>query len=170
MKLNIKEIAVFGMLGAMMYASKMAMELLPNIHLLGVFTVAITVVYRQKALYPIYIYVLLNGLFAGFNTWWVPYLYIWTLLWGATMLLPRSLPKKARPLIYMSLCALHGFLFGTLYAPAQALFFGLSFDATIAWIIAGLPYDAIHGVSNFVCGILICPIISVLKKAEKYIY
>ncbi len=170
MKLNIKEIAVFGMLGAMMFASKMLMEFLPNIHLLGVFTIATTVVYRQKALYPIYIYVLLNGLIAGFNVWWLPYLYIWTILWGATMLLPKSLPKKAKPFIYMGLCGLHGFLYGILYAPAQALFFGLSFDATIAWIVAGLPFDAIHGISNIVSGVLICPIIAVLKKAEKYIY
>lgn len=170
MKLNIKEIAVFGMLGAMMFASKMLMEFLPNIHLLGVFTIATTVVYRQKALYPIYIYVLLNGLIAGFNVWWVPYLYIWTILWGATMLLPKSLPQKAKPFIYMGLCGLHGFLYGILYAPAQALFFGLSFDAAIAWIVAGFPFDAIHGVSNIICGVLICPIIAVLKKAEKYIY
>ena len=63
MKLTIKEIAVFGMLGAVMYLSKMLMELLPNIHLLGVFTIAFTLVYRKKALYPIYIYVILNGIF-----------------------------------------------------------------------------------------------------------
>ncbi len=170
MKLNIKEIAVFGMLGAMMFASKMLMEVLPNIHLLGVFTIAITVVYRQKALYPIYIYVLLNGLIAGFNVWWIPYLYIWTILWGATMLLPKNMPKKAKPFIYSGLCGLHGFLFGILYAPAQAIFFGLSFEATIAWIISGFPFDLIHGVSNIVCGVLICPIIAVLKKAEKFIY
>lgn len=170
MKLNIKEIAIFGMLGAMMFASKMLMEFLPNIHLLGVFTIATTVVYRQKALYPIYIYVLLNGLIAGFNVWWVPYLYIWTILWSATMLLPKNMPQKAKPFIYMGLCGLHGFLYGTLYAPAQALFFGLSFDATIAWIVSGLPFDAIHGISNIVCGVLICPIIAVLRKAEKYIY
>ena len=53
MKLKIKEIAVFGMLGALMYASKLAMEILPNIHLLGTFIVSITVVYRKKALYPV---------------------------------------------------------------------------------------------------------------------
>lgn len=170
MKLNIKEIAVFGMLGAMMFASKMLMEFLPNIHLLGVFTIAITVVYRQKALYPIYIYVLLNGLIAGFNVWWVPYLYIWTILWGAAMLLPKNLPQKAKPFIYCGLCGLHGFLYGILYAPAQAIFFGLSFDATITWIVSGFPFDLIHGVSNIICGILICPIIAVLRKAEKYIY
>lgn len=170
MKLNIKEIAVFGMLGAMMFASKMLMEVLPNIHLLGVFTIATTVVYRQKALYPIYIYVILNGLFSGFNVWWVPYMYIWTILWGATMLLPKNMPKKAKPFIYMGLCSLHGFLFGMLYAPAQAIFFGLSFKATVAWVISGLPFDLIHGVSNLICGVLICPIIAVLKKSERYIY
>lgn len=170
MKLNIKEIAVFGMLGAMMFASKVMMEFLPNVHLLGVFTVATTVVYRKKALYPIYTYVMLNGFYAGFNIWWLPYLYLWTLLWGGVMLLPKELPKKAKPFIYMGICSLHGFLFGTLYAPAQALFFGLSFKATLAWIAAGIPFDIVHGISNFVCGILICPIISVLRKADKYIY
>lgn len=170
MKLNIKEIAVFGMLGAMMFASKMLMEVLPNIHLLGVFTIATTVVYRQKALYPIYIYVILNGLIAGFNVWWVPYLYIWTILWGATMLLPKNMPKKAKPFIYSGLCGLHGFLYGILYAPAQALFFGLSFEAAVAWVVAGFPFDLIHGISNILCGLLICPIIAILKKAEKYIY
>ena len=169
MKLNIRETAVFALLGALMYASKVIMEILPNVHLLGVFVVAITVAYRKKALYPIYIYVFLNGLFSGFSLWWIPYLYIWTLLWGAVMLLPKNIPTKARPIIYMSVCALHGFLFGTLYAPAQAIMFGLDFKATIAWIAAGLPWDFVHGVSNFFCGILICPIISVLKNSEKYI-
>lgn len=167
MKLTIREIAVFGMLGSIMYASKFVMELLPNVHLLGVFVIAFTVVYRKKALYPIYTYVILNGIFCGFAAWWIPYLYLWTLLWGAVMLLPQKMPKAARPFVYMAVCAAHGFLFGTLYAPAQAILFGLSFKGTIAWIIAGLPWDFIHGVSNFLCGILIMPIITVLRLAEK---
>jgi len=37
-KLTIREMAVFAMLGALMYASKMIMEVAPNVHLLGVFT------------------------------------------------------------------------------------------------------------------------------------
>ena len=60
------------MLGALMYASKVAMEVLPNVHLLGVFVVAMTVVYRKKALYPIYTYVFLNGLMEGVSLWWLP--------------------------------------------------------------------------------------------------
>ena len=168
MKLKLKETAIFGMLGALMYASKLIMDVLPNIHLIGVFIVAITVVYRKKALYPIYIFVFLTGLLGGFSMWWIPYLYIWTVLWGATMLLPKKLPPKATPVIYAIICSLHGFLYGTIYAPAQALMFGLDFKGMIAWIVAGLPYDLIHGVSNFISGlILIVPIISILKIAEK---
>lgn len=166
MKPATREIVVFAMLGAVMYASKLIMEFAPNIHLIGVFTIAFTVVYRKKALYPIYIYVLLTGFFNGFATWWIPYLYLWTILWGAVMLLPTNIPKKIQPMVYMLVCAAHGFLYGTLYAPAQALLYGLSFQKMIAWIISGLPFDCIHGVSNFFCGILILPIISTLRLAE----
>lgn len=167
MKLTTKEIAVFGMLGAVMYVSKFVMEVLPNIHLIGVFTVALTVVYRKKALYPIYTYVILNGVFCGFATWWIPYLYLWTILWGIVMLLPENMPKKIKPVAYMTICAVHGFLFGAFYAPAHALLYGLSFKGMVAWIVAGLPWDCIHGISNFFCGILIVPIITALKLIEE---
>lgn len=168
MKLTTREVAVFGMLGALMYASKALMEIAPNVHLIGVFIVSFTVVYRKKALYPIYIYVILCGISGGFAAWWIPYLYVWSILWGAVMLLPEDLPGKIRPVVYMAVCATHGFLFGTLYAPAQALLFGLDFQGMTAWIIAGLPWDCIHGISNFFCGILIVPVISILKRIENY--
>ncbi len=168
MKLKVKDIAVFGMLGALMYASKVLMDVLPNIHLIDTFIVSMTVVYRKKALYPLYIFVFLTGLMNGFATWWIPYLYIWAVLWGMTMLIPKKLPDKTKPVIYMTVCALHGFLYGTLYAPAQALLFGLDFKGMISWIIAGIPFDITHGISNFICGLLICPFITILSKAEKF--
>ena len=100
--------AVFAMFGALMYASKEIMAVLPNIHLLGMFTMLLTVVYRSRALYPIYIYALLEGLTWGFPVWWPPHLYIWTLLWGVTMLLPRDMPPRAAMIVYPAVCALHG--------------------------------------------------------------
>ena len=158
------------MLGSLMFGSKLIMEVLPNIHLLGMFTMTYTVAYRKKALIPIYIYVLLNGLYAGFNIWWIPYLYLWTVLWAVTMLLPRNMTKKAKCIVYPVICALHGLLFGTLYAPAQALMMGMSFKSTIAWIIAGLPWDAVHGAGNLVAGTLIYPLSELLRKLTKSDY
>lgn len=166
MKLSIKELAVFGMLGTLMCISKYVMEFLPNMHLLAVFTVAFTVVFRKKALYPIYIFVFIIGFFSGFSVWWLPYLYIWAVLWGAVMLIPKNLNPKIAPFVYIAVCVLHGFLYGTIYAPAQALLFGLNFKGMIAWIIAGLPFDLVHGISNLCLGVLIVPIIKVLNKLK----
>lgn len=171
--LSVREIAIFGMLGALMYASKILMDAFPNIHLIGTLITAITVVYRKKALYPIYVFVFLTGFLHGFANWWIPYLYIWTVLWGMVMLIPRRFTEgktkgaKLRPVAYMCVCAAHGFLYGVLYAPVQALLFGLSFEGMVAWVVAGLPFDITHGISNFCCGLLIVPIVTALKMAER---
>lgn len=167
MKLSVYEIVIFGLLGALMYVSKLVMEFAPNIHLLSAFTIAFTLAYRKKALYPIYTFVLIQGIMAGFALWWIPYLYIWTVLWGAAMLLPRSMKPAVQTVVCCALCAAHGFLYGTLYAPAQALMFGLNFEGMLAWIAAGFPFDVIHGVSNIFTGLLIVPIVKVLKRAER---
>ena len=107
MKLKIKEIVLFGMLGGLIFALKLAMEPFPNIHLVGVLIVAITVVYRAKALYPLYLFIFIFGLYYGFSVWWLPYLYIWTVLWGAVMLLPKNMPPKIAPVVYIAVCCLH---------------------------------------------------------------
>lgn len=152
------------MLGAMMFCSKVIMEVLPNIHLIGMFTVAFTLTFRSKALIPIYINVFLIGVYGGFNLWWIPYLYIWTLLWAAAMLIPKKTPKWLLCIICPVICSLHGFLYGILYAPAEALMFGLDFKGMVAWIIAGFPYDILHGIGNFVAGLLIVPLTQLMKK------
>ena len=113
------------------------------------------------------IFVLLLGIFYGFNMWWVPYLYIWTVLWALTMLIPKGLPMWAKSIVYPLLCGLHGFAFGTLYAPAQAVMFGLGFDGMLAWIAAGLYFDLIHGIGNLAAGLLILPLTQLLTRLMK---
>ena len=62
---------LFSLLAVIMFVSKIVMEALPNIHLLGTLTITYTLVYRQKALIPIYIYVALNGLYAVYPVTWI---------------------------------------------------------------------------------------------------
>ncbi|MBE6982666.1 MAG: hypothetical protein E7435_00035 [Ruminococcaceae bacterium] len=166
-KLSLREMCVFAMLGALMFASKIIMEVLPNIHILGMLTMVYTVAFRKKALIPLYVYVMLNGIFAGFATWWIPYLYIWTVLWGATMLLPKNMPRAVAVVVYPLLCSLHGMLFGVLYAPAQALLFGLDFQGMLAWIAAGFVFDVTHAIGNFAAGLLILPMAQLLIKLRR---
>lgn len=163
-RLSLSELCLFGMFGTLIYGAQAALQALPNIHLTGMLIMLLTLLFRRKALIPLYLYVFLAGLFSGFALWWIPYLYIWTVLWGMTMLLPKRLPKAAAAVIYPLVCALHGLLYGTLYAPAQALLFGLNARQTLSWILAGLPFDVIHACGNFVSGLLILPLLNPLRK------
>jgi len=161
--------AIFAILGTIMFVSRISMQFIMNVHLLGLFIAAITLAYRARALIPIYIYIMLDGLFTGFAFWWLPYLYIWLPLWlmfmGAGKLSARfKIPKTAQVPIYMALGGLHGLLFGIMYAPAWALYMGLSFEAIIVWITVGFPADIIHCISNVVAGIFIIPLSELIRK------
>lgn len=158
---------IFAMLGTLMFCSKIIMEVLPNIHLLGMLTMTYTVCFRTKALIPIYVYVMLNGLYAGFAAWWIPYLYIWTVLWAVTMLIPRKIPKRLACVLYPAICCLHGLAFGILYAPAQALMYGMSFEEMLGWIAMGVGWDVAHCVGNLFAGLLVLPLSEQLKKLMK---
>ncbi len=170
MKLKIKDIVVLSLLSALMCVGDFAMEWLPNIHLVGVFIVVATAVYRWYALFPIYVYVLIQGIVGAFQPWWIAYIYVWAILWAFVMLIPKKLPEKAKYALYVAVCALHGFLFGVLYAPSQVLlFFDGDFSKMLPWVIVGIPADITHGISNLILGtVLIYPIIKVLKFADKY--
>lgn len=165
--ITVREMSIFAMLGAMMYCLKLVLEWAPNIHLTALFIIAITVVYRVKALIPIYIFVMLSGLFGGISVWWVPYLYAWTVLWGIVMLLPNKMPTKLAAILYVIIGTLHGLSFGILCAPSQALFWGLSLEGTVAWIAQGFYFDLLHAAGNLAACTLALPLITLLKRLSK---
>jgi len=164
---HIFEMVLFAMLGALMFCSKIIMEAFPNIHLLGMLVMLYTVVFRFKALISLYLYVIIQGIYAGFAPWWVPYTYVWTVLWGMTMLLPKKMPRGVAAIVYPIVCAIHGFAFGIIYAPGQALLYGFNFEQTLAWIASGFYFDVIHGISNIFAGMLVLPLSELLKRLLK---
>ena len=168
--LTIYEIAVFGMLGALMMVSDILMNIIPNVHLVGVMIVVATLVYRRKALFPIYVYVLLIGLYEGMGMWWLPYLYVWTILWGMVMLLPRRMPKWLAPVVYALVCGLHGFAFGLLWIPSQMVFMSFTLEQAMMWWMGGfLTADIPHGIGNLVGSTLVVPLVTLIRKLDKRI-
>lgn len=166
-KKKLARYCVFAMFGAIMYVSYLLTQWLPNIHMLGMFVMLLTVVYRFQALVPIYVYVFLTGVTYGFAIWWVPYLYLWAILWGVTMLIPKGLGKKWAMIVYPVVCGAFGLSFGALYAPAQAFFFGYDLKTTLLWIGAGFYFDLIHAAGNVAFGLLIYPLSVQIRKLNK---
>ena len=158
---------VFAMLGALMFAAKVAFEALPNIHPVAMLIMTYTVAYRAKALVPLYLFIILFGTLYGFSIWWLPYLYIWLVPWALTMLLPKKMSPKIASVVYPLVCGFCGLTYGICYAPAQAILFHYDFATMCKWILAGLPFDALHGLGNLGMGLLVLPLSELLKRLNR---
>lgn len=101
--------------------------------------------------YTLAVFVLLEGLLYGFGLWWFSYLYIWAILAVAAWLLRKMESRLGWGL----LCGFYGLIFGTLTAIPVLILSGPA--ATLAYIISGIPFDLIHGVSNFLLAFLLLP-------------
>lgn len=162
LKISVREIALFGMLGALTFGLKVAMSYLPNIEPVSLFTMLFAVVFGKKCVYPIYLYVVLEILLYGLGTWNMNYLYIWAILAFAAYMMR----KVEHPLGWALLSGVYGLLFGLLCAPVDFLIGDLGYVVT-KWI-SGIPYDIAHCVGNFIIALLLFrPLRNLLEKLHK---
>ena len=157
--LRLRELLALSLMAALMFGSKVALSILPNIHLGALLLIAATLRFGPKSLYTAFIYVMLEGLVYGFGLWWISYLYIWPLLVLAVLLLRRT-----RSYFVLSIVgALHGLFFGALCAIPIGFISG--FAAGFSYWIAGIPFDLIHGAANFIlCLVLLRPLDRLTQK------
>ena len=147
--LTVREMCLFSVLGALTFAAKYAMSFLPNIEPVSLMVMLFAVTFGIKALFPIYLYVLLEILFYGLGLWNINYLYIWAILAIAAYLL-RDMRS---PLGWAVLSGVFGLLFGALCAIVDILIGGFGY-AISKWI-SGIPFDLAHCAGNFVIALLL---------------
>ena len=148
------------MLGALTFGAKVAMSALPNIEPVSLFVMLFAVVFGWKALYPIYLYVLMEILLYGVNFWNINYLYVWVILAVAAMVMR----KLQHPIWWALLSGVFGLAFGLLCSPVYMVVGG-SVRYGIRWWLAGIPFDVSHAVGNFVIAlVLFYPMRKLLQK------
>ena len=149
MKPTLRQIALFGALGALTFGTKVAMSGLPNIEPVSLMVMLFAVVFGWKGLYPVYLYVLLEILLYGINLWNINYLYIWTVLFVAALFLRRL----QKPVWWALLSGAFGMAFGLLCSPVYMAIGG--FDYGIRWWLAGIAFDVPHAIGNFVIALVL---------------
>ena len=156
---------MLSMLGALLLCGKILLEFIGNVEIVSMLIMVYTLVYRIRALIPIYVYVFLLGLYYGFAPmWWPFHLYIWLVLWGITLLLPRLKSDVLQTMIYIIVSALFGLAYGTLTVPVSASAFGYPVSQWPLYIAAGFYFDLIHAAGNAAFGILVLPLAKVLGR------
>ena len=129
---------------ALMFSVKTALASIPNVNLNALLIILAAVYFGWRALYAVGVYILLEGLIFGFSIWWFSYLYIWPLL----VVLAMLFRENDSPLLWAILAGVYGLLFGPLMYIGYFAVLGGWRGYAAMWI-AGIPYDLIHAVSNF---------------------
>ncbi len=163
-KLSLREIALFGMLGALTFGMKVAMAGLPNIEPVSLMVMLLAVVFGWKCLYPIYLYVGLEILLYGINLWNINYLYVWLLLATAAI----AMRRLKNPIWWALLSGAFGLLFGLLCAPVYWVLDGWQY--ALHWWATGVGFDVVHGIGNFAVALLLFyPLRQLLTKLSRTI-
>ena len=144
-----RQAAMYGMLGGLIFAAKVAMMSLPNIEPVSLLVMLFAVTFGKKALFPIYTYVFLELALFGVGLWTVSYLYIWLVL----ALCAFFLRRMTSPLGWALLSGTFGLLFGALCAPVCLMAGGPSF--ALSWWISGIPFDLAHCAGNFALALVL---------------
>ena len=157
--LTVRELVLFGILGAMTFAAKYVMSLLPNIEPVSLMVMLFAVVFGWKWVYPVYLYVVLEILFYGISLWNINYLYIWAVLAIGAM----CLRKMDGALGWAMLAGVFGLFFGALCGIVDIFIGGFGYAVT-KWI-SGIPFDIAHCVGNFfIALVLFKPLRQLMEK------
>lgn len=148
-RLKAREICALALIGALIFAAKLALAALPNISLNALLIILTAVFFGWKVMYAVFVYVLLEGLMFGFGLWWFSYIYAWPLL-GALAALMRRVDSA---FVWAMLAGAFGLCFGALCA-IPYLFMG-GWTMALSYWVSGIPFDLAHCAGNLVSVLLL---------------
>lgn len=153
---------MFSLLGALMFCGKMALAALPNIEPVSLLILVYTAVFGKKALYPIYVYVVLEFLIWGVGLWNINYLYVWLVLY----FLGLAFRNMESAWGWAILAGAFGLMFGLICTPVYCVSGGWAFG--LSWWVSGIPYDVLHCVGNFVSALVLRrPLVRALSAMQR---
>lgn len=145
-----RTVAILALCSAILFAQQVALAVVPNVELVTILVIVFTLTFKYKVLYIIYVFAFLEGLVFGFSPWWwIPYLYVWTLLAGITWVF-----RKCESLvIWAAIAGVFGLVFGALCSIPHLFIGGPSL--ALAYWVSGIPFDIVHCVANFAIALVL---------------
>lgn len=162
-KLSIKDVTLIGIMTATLIAGKMALSFLPNIEIVSLLIIVFTLTYGSRVFYSIIVFICIEMFMWGMGLWTLNYLYIWPLLAIITYLF-----RKQDSVWFWSIVSgIFGLGFGALCSILYLFIGGVR--TAFAWWIAGIPWDVVHCIGNFVLALVLYnPLMTVLKKLKRF--
>ena len=150
-KISITDITELGVMIAALEVGKMALNGVPNVEIVTFLLILFTVYFGKKTLLAVTSFIALECFVFPAGLWVFMYIYIWPIL----VLLVLVLRKKGSYFLWCIVAGLYGLCFGAMGSLVYVVTSGPA--AAFAWWIAGIPFDIVHGVANFVIMLVLYP-------------
>ncbi len=145
------DIAIVGIMIAVIEVCKITLSFLPNIELTSFLLIMFTLHFGRKVLFAVPAFIAIEVLIFGFDIFWVTaYVYIWPLLCILTYFFRKNPTTVGMSVLSGVFGLFFGFLcsFPYIFLANGSTRAGIGF--AISWWIAGIPFDIVHGIANFI--------------------
>lgn len=168
----IKDITLIGMMVAIIEVCKVSLAWAPNIELTTFWLIMFTLFFGRKIALVVPVFILIEGTMYGIHLWWIMYLYAWPLLVLVTWIFRRQESVWFWSILSCVFGLFFGFLCSFPYVAIGAVDGGIinGLYAGFTWWVAGIPWDILHGVGNFVLMLVLYTPVRLIMKQVKRIY
>ncbi|MCM1132589.1 MAG: hypothetical protein NC340_03865 [Ruminococcus flavefaciens] len=145
---KIRQITRIALLGALLYASQVALSAIPNIEVVTLLIVIFTKNLGKEGTLACFVYVFLTAITWGFGLWWLTYLVIWPLF----SLIVYRLRKTDSWAVWAIINGAFGLCFGAVFALPYIVASPLY---ALNYWISGIPFDIAHCIGNFATALIL---------------
>lgn len=166
--LSVHDLVLIPLLSASLTAGKMALSFIPNVEIVTLLFMVYASVFGFRKTFLVSIIFSTTEIFLyGIQTWLIGYYLLWPLLIFISSRLYRK-TQSEWPFAFLAL--VFGLSFGLFFAIIESVFYGVSYG--IVYWLRGIPFDVVHGASNFIVGIFLYrPLEALLSQLrDKYAF
>lgn len=162
--MKAKDITLIALLSASLTAGKMVLSFIPNVEIVSFLFIIYTTLFGFKRTFATaFIFSTTEIFIYGFGTWLLGYYIIWPTL----IILAYLIGKTAKTEYgFAILSGAFGLSFGMFFALFESVFYGIEY--AIPYWVRGIPFDIVHGVSNFILMLVLYkPVVHTVKTVKE---
>lgn len=146
-----RDITLIALLSATLTVGKLALSSIPNIEVVTFLVIVYTLEFGiRRSLMTTAVFVTTEILIYGFGTWLLGYYLMWPSLVLMTWFLRNRFKNEYH---WAFLSGFYGLSFGLFFALTESVFYGFAYG--LAYWIRGIPFDLVHGASNFIVMVIL---------------
>ncbi|ATO51811.1 ECF transporter S component [Brevibacillus laterosporus] len=155
---SVKGITLLAILAALSVAGRIALSFIPNVQPVTTIVILMTILMGLRyGLLLAIIVMILSNMVLGIGIWTLPQIIAYCAIVVVTSIFMRPLFSKLSLFVMALYAGFTGLLYGFIISLCQIPLYGSTYF--LAYYLAGIPFDTLHAIGNFVFYFVLAPLL-----------